>query len=121
MQATPRVQVLEGRISSGSLQFYRISGLTRGARLYVHAEATTGHLDPLIALLRPDAGLEALSRESLNEQIKVLSRDDDPLEVTRQIMDRVFAGDAFVAEMSSCAEQILRQGNSKVDRSGFQL
>jgi hypothetical protein len=31
VQANPRVQNLDGRISSGGLQFYRISGLTRGA------------------------------------------------------------------------------------------
>lgn len=88
VQGNPRVQVLDGRISSRGLQFYRIPGLTRGAVICVRAEVTAGHLDPLVALLKPDASQEALSRESLEEQIKVLSRDHDPLEVARQIMDR---------------------------------
>jgi len=87
-QANTRVQSIDGRISIGGLQLYRISNLSRGAMLYVHAEITSGHLDPLVALLKPDASLEALSRESLDEQIKSLSRDHDPLEVTRQIMER---------------------------------
>jgi len=88
VQAKPRVQALDGRIATGGLQLYRISGLTRGAMLYVRAELTSGHLDPLIALLKPDVSLEALSRESLDEQIRMLSRDHDPLEVAGQIMDR---------------------------------
>jgi len=88
-QENPRVQVLDDRISTGGLQFYRITGLTKGAALYIHAETTTGHLDPLVALLKPDARLEALSAESLNEQVKTLSRDHDPLEVARQIMDHL--------------------------------
>jgi len=87
-QAKPRVQALDGRISSRGLQLYRISDLTRGAVLYVHAETTSGHLDPLVALLKPDASAEALSRELQDEQIKILSRAHDPLEVARQIMDR---------------------------------
>lgn len=84
----PRVQALEGRITGRSLQFYRITGLTSGAVLHVHAEVTSGHLDPLVALLRPDTGPEGLSIESLDEQIKTLSRDHDPLEAARQILDR---------------------------------
>jgi len=88
VQGNPRVQALDGRISNGGLQLYRISGLTRAATLYVHAEATSGHLDPLVALLKPDASPDALSRESLDEQINILSRDHDPIEVARRLMER---------------------------------
>jgi len=88
LQANPRVQVLEGRISNAGLQLYHVSGLAKGAMLYVRAEAVSGHLDPLVALLKPDTGPEALARESLDEQVRTLSRDHDPLEVTRQIMER---------------------------------
>ena len=88
VQDNPRMQVLDGSISSGGLQFYRIIGLTRGAILNVHAEVTSGHLDPLVALLKPDTGPETLSTGSLKEQINTLSNDHDPLEVSRQIMDR---------------------------------
>jgi hypothetical protein len=83
----PHVQVLDGRISSDGLQFYRVTGLTSGTLLNAHAEVTSGHLDPLVALLKPGTGPEALSTKSLKEQINTLSKDHDPLEVTRLIMD----------------------------------
>jgi len=88
VQDLPRVQTLDGRISGDDLQFYRITGLTRGAMLNVHAEVTSGHLDPLVAVLRPDTGPEALSSESLQEQKITLSSDHDPVEVSRLIMER---------------------------------
>jgi hypothetical protein len=88
VQDTPRVQTLDGRISSDALQFYRITGLTRGDMLNVHAEVTSGHLDPLVAILKPATGPEALSSESLQEQISTLSSDHDPLEVSRLVMER---------------------------------
>jgi hypothetical protein len=88
VEGDPRVQVLDGRISSDGLRFYRITGLTKGDVIYVHAKVTSGHLDPLVALLKPDTGPEALSSESLQEQIETLSRDHDPLESSRQVMDR---------------------------------
>jgi hypothetical protein len=87
-QASQRIQVLNGRISSQGFQFYRITGLTGGTMLNVHAETTSGHLDPLVALLKPETGPEALSLESLQEQIDTLSRDHDPLESSRQVLDR---------------------------------
>ncbi len=87
-RVNPRIQVLEGRISGRGLQLYRLTGLTGGSMLYIHTESTSGSLDPLIALLKPDTRLEALSAGSLNEKIKTLSRDHDPLEVARLILDR---------------------------------
>jgi hypothetical protein len=87
-EATAPVQVLEGRVSAGDLQIYRIIGLKKGEKLYLHARGTSGHLDPLVALLRPDTRLEALSRGSMDEQIKTLSRNHDPVTVARQILDR---------------------------------
>jgi hypothetical protein len=87
-EASPRIQELDGQITSRGLQLYRIPGLTSGTRLYVHAEVTSGHLDPMVALLRPGARLDAFSTKSLNEQVEALSRDHDPLDVSRQLMDR---------------------------------
>ncbi len=53
-EAIARVQVLEGRISTGALQPYRVTGLKQGQILYVHAKTTSGNLDPLVALLKPE-------------------------------------------------------------------
>ena len=86
--STARVQVLEGRISSSTLQRYRITSLRRGKRLYVHASNTSGYLDPLVALLRPDVNVEDLEGEALGKFIETLSRDHDPIAVTRDILQR---------------------------------
>ena len=83
-----RIQVLHGRISTSGMQIYRITGLKKGQWLYVRAEAETGYLDPLIALLRPDVELDELAREPLDRLVDSLSREHDPIEVTRQILER---------------------------------
>jgi len=83
-----RVQALDGRISTTGLQIYRVTGLKKGETLYVHAKASSGNLDPVVALLKPDVDLEELAREPLEQLISSLSRDHDPIEVTRRILDR---------------------------------
>ena len=88
-EASPRVQVLEGRISSVSgLQLYRVTGLKQSETIYVEARATSGHLDPTVALLKPGVDLGELARKPLDELVRSLSREHDPIEVTRQILDR---------------------------------
>lgn len=87
-EVTAPIQVLEGRVSTGDLHIYRIDGLKKGEKLYVHAKLTSGHLDPLVALLKPDTRLELLTKSSMDDQIKTLSRDHDPIVVTRQLLDR---------------------------------
>jgi hypothetical protein len=80
--------IVEGRISAGFLQRYRVTGLKEGQTLYVHARPTSGHLDPLVALLKPDANLEELANTRLEGLIKTLSRDHDPIAVTQQVFNR---------------------------------
>lgn len=87
-ESTAQIQAINGRIASGGLQIYRVTGLRQGQTLYVHARATSGHLDPLVALLRPDVKLEELDRRPLEQLIESLSRNHDPIEVTRQILDK---------------------------------
>ena len=42
-KATSRLQVLDGRVSAGGQQPYRITGLKKWEMLYVHAKATSGY------------------------------------------------------------------------------
>jgi hypothetical protein len=81
------VQVLQGRISASGLQIYRVTGLKKGQRLYARAEASSGYLDPLIALIKPNVKLDELAKEPLDRLVETLSREHDPIEVTRQIFD----------------------------------
>ncbi len=122
--ATSRIQVLEGRVSASGLQLYRITGLKKGEILYVHAKATSGYLDPLVALLRPGVNLDELAGEPLDKLVKTLSRDHDPIVVTRQILDRyALAGNddseghysaAFSIEIPADGEYRLAIGSSLV-------
>ncbi len=126
-EAATRIQVLDGRVSATGLQLYRITGLKKGDTLYVHAKTTSGHLDPLIALIRPDVDLDELAREPLDELVKTLSRNHDPIEVTRQVLERyALAGNddaeghyyaAFSVEIPADAEYWLAIGSSLVRTS----
>jgi hypothetical protein len=87
-ETLPRIQGLDGRIITGGFQLYRVTGLERDQTLYVHAKVTSGHLDPLVALLKPGVDPAELAGEPLDALIATLARDHDPIEVTRQILDR---------------------------------
>lgn len=123
----PRAQVLDGRISRGSLQLYRISGLKKGETLHVHAATASGNLDPLIALLRPDVDAGAFAQVSLRESVEALSPDHDPIEITRKVFDRYalawnddFEGQyraAFATEIPADGDYWLAVGSSLVRAS----
>jgi hypothetical protein len=83
-EAPTRVQVLEDRISRSGLNLYRIEDLEKGQILYVHASPTSGYLDPLAALLKPGIDLNELTREPLDKLVATLSREHDPIEVSRR-------------------------------------
>jgi hypothetical protein len=87
-ETSVRVQVVEGRIATSGLQLYRVTDLKKGETLYVHASSTSGNLDPLVALLKPEVDPNELEREPLDQLVETLSRDQDPAEVTRQLFDR---------------------------------
>jgi len=87
-KAPALIQVLDGRIATGGLQLYRVTGLRQGQTLYVHAGVTSGYLDPLVALLKPGVEPAELAGEPLEALVKSLARDHDPIEVTRQILNR---------------------------------
>ena len=126
-EGTTRIQVLGGRISTAGLQLYRVTGLKKGEILYVYAKATSGNLDPLIALLRPDVNLEELAREPLDALIKTLSDSHDPIEITRTLLDRyALAGNddyeghyhaAFTSEIPADGDYWLAIGSSLVRTS----
>jgi len=88
VKATTPVQVLEGSVSTGAMQVYGINGLKKGQKLYIHASVVSGNLDPLVALLKPDVQLEALAQGAMDNLLKKLSRDRDPITASRQILDR---------------------------------
>jgi len=74
-EATAPVQVLEGRVSAGDLQIYRINGLKKGEKLYVHARVTSGHLDPLVETVAKMRTLETFKeREGFEPLLGTVKR-----------------------------------------------
>jgi hypothetical protein len=124
VEAEPPIQVVEGRVSTTGLQLYRLTGLEEGQTLYVYASTTSGYLDPLVFLLRPDADAKALAKEPLNALVATLTRENDPIEVTRQILDRyALAGNddfegryaaAFAVDVPADGDYRLAVGSSLV-------
>jgi hypothetical protein len=88
VERNQRIQILDGRISTSGLQLYRLTDLKKGEALFVHAKATSGYLDPLVALIRPDVHLDELAKEPFDALINDLAGEYDPIEVTRQLLDR---------------------------------
>jgi hypothetical protein len=123
-EAEPPIQVVEGRVSTTGLQLYRLTGLEEGQTLYVHASTTSGYLDPLVFLLKPDADAKEIAKEPLDALVAALSRDNDPIEVTRQVLDRyALAGNddfeghyaaAFAVDVPADGDYRLAVGSSLV-------
>jgi hypothetical protein len=87
--ARPQVQVLDGEATPPAFRLYRIRGLQEGQTLSVNVTATSGNLDPMAALLRPEADPQALaSPEELRSLVDSLSQDRPPTEVSREILQR---------------------------------
>jgi len=118
-----RIQILDGQAREAGMQIYRVTGLKGGETLYVYAKATSGHLDPLVALLKPGVKPEELG-EPLDELVKTLSQDHDPVEVTSRVLERyALAGNddyeghysaAFSAVIPQDGEYQLAVGSSLV-------
>ena len=123
-EAETPIQVVQGRVSTSGLQLYRLAGLKKGQTLYVHASTIAGYLDPLVFLLKPGADANALAREPLDALVSTLSRDHDPIEVTRHILQRyALAGNddfeghyaaAFALEIPADGDYRLAVGSSLV-------
>jgi len=123
---TRRIQVLDGRMRETGLQLYRVTGLKAGQTLDVHAARTSGNLDPVVALIKPGVAPEELGKP-LAEMIRTLSASHDPVEVTRQILERyALAGNddyeghysaAFSVEIPADGDYWLGIGGSLVRES----
>jgi hypothetical protein len=84
-----QVQVLAGEVTPPAFRLYQIKGLKDGQTLFVHVRATSGNLDPMAALLTPEADARALtSPEELRRLVNSLSQDRPPTEVSREILRR---------------------------------
>ena len=83
------VQVATGRIDSDSGHLYHLVGLKRGDMLFVHARGTSGNLDPLLFLLRPEVDFAALRQSYLTEIEQATATGRDLLPLIPGILDKI--------------------------------
>ncbi len=85
------VQEVEGTIASpDEAKGYLLENLTEGRDLYVYVEATSGNLDPFIALLPSDYQPGTLGAEFSAEVDQAIAENRDPLLVVADFSDRNF-------------------------------
>lgn len=82
------MQVLTGRIEPGEVSLYLLPDLQQGQRLYVHAQGTSGNLDPGVGIVeaRVDPGvLEAALEVALDQAVAEAA---DPLEAIDEVRNQ---------------------------------
>ncbi len=86
-----QVEELTGNIdqrTGGDL--YLLPGLERGEKLSVYAEGTSGNLDPLAAVLKPDLAIDGLVGKFDADVERAIGEGRDPLEVLPEFADQYF-------------------------------
>lgn len=85
-----RVQELAGYAAVGDNVFFTIPALVQGDMLYVYAAATSGDLDPFVALMDETLGSDKLNEAFWAEVQKAIDEGRDPLEALPEIYDSFF-------------------------------
>lgn len=100
-----QVQVLTGRIESGTETIYTLPDLKGDQTLYVRVEGTSGNLDPFLMLFTGDVNASELT-ETLQQEInRVIAEGLDPLIALPAIFDQLSlawnddSGDGFDAAL----------------------
>jgi hypothetical protein len=87
-QQAGQVQRISGRIDAGEVTIYRLPDLQAGQTIYVRMEATSGNLDPSVALIEPGVHPEDLEAVAESAYDRALSGGVDPLELLDELRDR---------------------------------
>ncbi|MEA3275973.1 MAG: hypothetical protein U9Q81_11915 [Pseudomonadota bacterium] len=83
------VQEIAGDIRPGQAVLYRLTGLKRGSTLYVHVQPTSGNLDPLVMLVKPDVEPEVVREENLAGLESERSTDRNPVAAAKEALDSI--------------------------------
>ncbi len=84
------VQTFAGHMAEGDLVYYTLPGLEQGQTLYVYLAGTSGDLDPLAGLVRPDINIEWLAADFRAEVEAAVAEGRDPFEAVSEIADEFF-------------------------------
>jgi hypothetical protein len=83
-----KVQELTGTIEPGEIIIYDLPSLRQGQKLFVHASATSGNLDPIIFITDTDFHPDALEADFESALDQTVQEDLDPLEVLEEVRDQ---------------------------------
>jgi hypothetical protein len=83
-----QVQELTGKIEPGEIIIYNLPSLFRGQKLYVHASATSGNLDPIVFLTDTDFDPNALEADIESAMDQAAQEGFDPFEVLDEVRDQ---------------------------------
>jgi hypothetical protein len=87
-QAQARVQELSGVIDPGGQAVYLLSDLKQGQHLYVYVETTSGNLDPIAALIDPNADIASLSEAYQTAVDEAVRQKLDPSQAIDALRDQ---------------------------------
>jgi hypothetical protein len=82
-----RIQELTGHAGVGDAVFFTVPALKQGETLYAYAAATSGNLDPFLAVLTERIGADTLNQAFWAEVQRVIDEGRDPLEALPKIYD----------------------------------
>lgn len=87
-QERGKVQELTGTIEPGEIIIYDLPSLRQGQKLYLHATATSGNLDPIIFITDMDFHPDILEADFESAMDQAVQEGIDPLEVIEEVRDR---------------------------------
>jgi hypothetical protein len=87
-QQKPAVQELTGYLELNESAFYVLRHLKQGQTFYLYAEGTSGDLDPVLALLKPEVDFTRALQIIEDEVNKALAEGRDPLAVRNEVVQK---------------------------------
>jgi Neurotransmitter-gated ion-channel ligand binding domain len=88
--AAPRVQESTGHLDLQDSLIYELPGLKKGETLYVHAEGTSGNLDPSVGILKPAVDVGRAREEFLREREKIAAAEPESPQALLPLFDKYF-------------------------------
>jgi hypothetical protein len=90
--AAARVQEVTGHLDLQESLIYELPGLRKGETLYVHAEGTSGNLDPSVGLLKPAVDVSTAREQFRTEREKILADQPDSPQALAPLFEKYFLG-----------------------------
>jgi Neurotransmitter-gated ion-channel ligand binding domain len=90
--AAARVQEVTGHLDVQDSLVYELPRLRKGETLYVHAEGTSGNLDPSVGVLKPAVDVDTAREQFRAEREKILADQPDSPQALAPLFEKYFLG-----------------------------